>query len=163
MDDGPARLVEVLGALSLGCDAADGFAHETTVRTAVLAGALAARTGDDRLVADAVIGALLRHLGCTGFAVEEARRYGAGDDVGLRAGASGIAPNAWVRVVSARGSMRARAMLTNSVAPGQVFVPMHHAHTNRLTFPGFDPHSRQPSYKYAAIALHSEAAHEKDR
>lgn len=85
MDDGPARLVEVLGALSLACDAADGFAHETTVRTAVLAGALAARTGDDRLVADAVIGALLRHLGCTGFAVEEAHRYGAGDDVGLRA------------------------------------------------------------------------------
>lgn len=77
--------------------------------------------------------------------------------------ASGIAPNAWVRVVSARGSMRARAVLTNSVAPGQVFVPMHHAHTNRLTFPGFDPHSRQPSYKYAAVALHPEAAHEKDR
>ncbi len=76
--------MEVLGALSLACDAADGFAHETTMRTAVLAGQLANRVGDDRLVVDAVFGALLRHIGCTGFAVEEAHRYAAGDDVGLR-------------------------------------------------------------------------------
>lgn len=67
--------MELLGALSLACDAADGFTHETTMRTAVLAGELARRVGDDRLVADVVIGALLRHLGCTGFAVEEAHRY----------------------------------------------------------------------------------------
>lgn len=85
MPDGPVRLVELLGALSLACDAADGFAHETTMRSAVLAGQLARAVGDDRLVADVVIGALLRHLGCTGFAVEEAHRYGAGDDVALRA------------------------------------------------------------------------------
>lgn len=82
--DGPVRLVEVLGALSLACDAADGFPHETTVRTAVLAAGLARSVGDDALVTDTVIGALLRHIGCTGFAVEEARRYGAGDDVALR-------------------------------------------------------------------------------
>ena len=85
MNDGPVRLVEVLGALPLACDAADGFPHETTIRTAVLAGWLAHEVGNDTLVADAVIGALLRHLGCTGFAVEEAHRYGAGDDIGLRA------------------------------------------------------------------------------
>jgi len=84
VNDGPVRLVEVLGALSLACDAADGFAHETTMRTAVLAGQLAHRVGDDRLVVDVVFGALLRHIGCTGFAVEEAHRYAAGDDVGLR-------------------------------------------------------------------------------
>ena len=82
MNDGPVRLVELLGALSLACDAADGFPHETTIRTAVLAGWLAHEVGNDTLVADAVIGALLRHLGCTGFAVEEAHRYGAGDDIG---------------------------------------------------------------------------------
>jgi HD-GYP domain-containing protein (c-di-GMP phosphodiesterase class II)/DNA-binding CsgD family transcriptional regulator len=85
MSNGPVRLVELLGALSLACDAADGFAHETTMRTAVLAGALARRGGDDAFVADVVVGALLRHIGCTGFAVEEAHRYAAGDDVGLRA------------------------------------------------------------------------------
>lgn len=78
------RLVELLGALSLACDAADGFAHETTMRSAVLAAGLAAEVGDDRLVGDVVVGALLRHIGCTGFAVEEAHRYGAGDDVALR-------------------------------------------------------------------------------
>ena len=78
------RLVEALGSLSLACDAADGFAAETTVRLAVTAGALARRFGGDPLVADVVVGGLLRHIGCTGFAVEEAREFGAGDDVGLR-------------------------------------------------------------------------------
>ena len=79
-----SRLVEVLAALSLACDAADGFPPETTVRSALLAAALAADVGDATLVADVLVGALLRHIGCTGFAVEEAHRYGAGDDVALR-------------------------------------------------------------------------------
>jgi assimilatory nitrate reductase catalytic subunit len=30
---------------------------------------------------------------------------------------------------------------------------MHHAATNRLTFPAFDPVSRQPAYKYAAVEV----------
>lgn len=80
----PVRLVELLASLSLACDAADGFRPETTVRSAVLAAELAAEVGDRRLVGDVLFGALLRHIGCTGFAVEEAHRYGAGDDVGLR-------------------------------------------------------------------------------
>lgn len=45
----------------------------------------------------------------------------------------------------------ARAVLTTAVAPGQVFIPMHEAQTNRLTMPRVDPHSRQPSYKHAAV------------
>jgi len=65
----------------------------------------------------------------------------------------GIAPNDWVRVVSRRAQLQARAFLTHSVAPGQVFVPMHYAETNRLTFPAFDSYSRQPSYKACAVAL----------
>lgn len=84
MNNNHVRLVEVLGALSLACDAADGFPHETTMRSAVLAGSLARMLGDDQLVGHVVVGALLRHIGCTGFAVEEAHRFGAGDDVGLR-------------------------------------------------------------------------------
>lgn len=80
----PARLVELLGALSLACDAADGFPPETTIRSAVIAVGLAREVGDDRLVADVLYGGLLRHIGCTAFAVEEAHRYGAGDDVSLR-------------------------------------------------------------------------------
>jgi assimilatory nitrate reductase catalytic subunit len=62
-----------------------------------------------------------------------------------------ISPEDWVIVVSARGSMRARAFVTSTVAPGQVFVPMHDARTNQLTDPSFDPYSRQPSYKHCAV------------
>ena len=54
-------------------------------RSAVLSSALAGLLGgDERLVADSLYGSLIRHIGCTGFAVEEAQLYGAGDDVALR-------------------------------------------------------------------------------
>jgi assimilatory nitrate reductase catalytic subunit len=66
----------------------------------------------------------------------------------------GIETNAWVIVESARGSMRARAHLTPVVQAGQIFVPMHLPETNRLTFPSFDPYSRQPSYKYCAVRVY---------
>ncbi len=66
----------------------------------------------------------------------------------------GVAADEWVVVTSPRGRMEARAYVTPTVAPGQVFVPMHYAGTNRLTRPSFDPHSRQPSYKSAAVAVH---------
>ena len=68
--------------------------------------------------------------------------------------ALGVAPDEWVVLRSARGEMEARAYVTPTVAAGQVFVPMHYAGTNRLTRPSFDPHSRQPSYKSAAVAVH---------
>jgi anaerobic selenocysteine-containing dehydrogenase len=42
---------------------------------------------------------------------------------------------------------------THVVKPGQVFVPMHYAAMNRLTFPAFDPYSRQPSYKHCAVRI----------
>ena len=63
----------------------------------------------------------------------------------------GITGDEWVKVVSARGCMRARAFITPTIPPGQVFVPMHYAQTNQLTDPSFDPYSRQPSYKYCAV------------
>ena len=49
--------------------------------------------------------------------------------------------------------MEATAYVTSTVAAGQVFVPMHYVGTNRLTEPSFDPYSRQPSYKWAAVAV----------
>ena len=58
-----------------------------------------------------------------------------------------------VVVESARGSMRARALVTPTVPCGAVFVPMHDPAVNRLTFPAFDPSSRQPSYKHCAVAV----------
>ena len=58
-----------------------------------------------------------------------------------------------VRVCSRRGSARATVCVTETVQPGQVFMPMHFAEMNRLTFPAYDPHSRQPSYKACAVTL----------
>lgn len=66
----------------------------------------------------------------------------------------GIPPHTWVVVRSARGWMRAKAFVTPTVAPGQVFVPMHYPQTNQLTEATFDPYSRQPSYKHCAVDVH---------
>ena len=67
--------------------------------------------------------------------------------------ARSLASGDWAVVRSARGSMRALATVTPTVAPGQVFVPMHYVATNLLTNPSFDPYSRQPSYKNAAVEV----------
>jgi assimilatory nitrate reductase catalytic subunit len=67
--------------------------------------------------------------------------------------ALGIGPDETVEVTSRRGRVTARAVVTNSVRPGEVFMPMHYDGMNRLTFPSFDPYSRQPSYKAAAVNI----------
>jgi assimilatory nitrate reductase catalytic subunit len=56
-----------------------------------------------------------------------------------------------VRVASQRGQVIVRAFVTHVVPKGQVFISMHSATTNRLTFPAFDPYSRQPAYKACAV------------
>jgi assimilatory nitrate reductase catalytic subunit len=63
----------------------------------------------------------------------------------------GIAPDDWVVIESRRGEIRARASVTHTVQPGQVFLPMHYASVNQLTFPAYDPYSRQPAYKACAV------------
>lgn len=60
-----------------------------------------------------------------------------------------------VAVRSRRGETSALAVVTPIVQPGQVFMPMHFPEVNRLTFPAYDPHSRQPAYKACAVALTS--------
>ena len=67
--------------------------------------------------------------------------------------AMNIAPDETVEVSSARGSVTARAFVTHAVRPGEVFMPMHYEGVNRLTFPSFDPHSRQPAYKASAVKI----------
>jgi len=66
--------------------------------------------------------------------------------LGIRSGCS-------VRVSSPRGSIRVQARVTAIIGEGQLFIPMHFEVTNQLTFPSFDPHSRQPSYKNCAVQL----------
>lgn len=79
---GVARLAELLGGLLLAADLANGFPPEKSIRTALLAVEIARRVDADRH--DAYYVALLRFLGCTGFAHEEAHAYGAGDDRSVR-------------------------------------------------------------------------------
>ena len=64
-----------------------------------------------------------------------------------------ISPNRQVAIISRRARVECTAFVTSSVRPGQVFVPMHYGIANRLTKSSFDPHSRQPSYKYCAVRL----------
>lgn len=58
-----------------------------------------------------------------------------------------------VRIRSRRAEIDAIAYIAPTVARGQLFVPMHYAELNRLTFPVFDPHSRQPGYKACAVGV----------
>ncbi len=69
------------------------------------------------------------------------------------AGELSIKPEQLVRVESQRASVLARAVISHCVAPGQIFMPMHFADLNRLTFAAFDPYSRQPAYKACAVRL----------
>jgi assimilatory nitrate reductase catalytic subunit len=71
----------------------------------------------------------------------------------IDAAALGIAPGQRVIVESRRGKMAARAFVTHGVQPRQLFVPMHYASTNQLTFAAFDPESRQPAYKACAVSV----------
>jgi assimilatory nitrate reductase catalytic subunit len=73
------------------------------------------------------------------------------------ADALGIRPDGWVAVESRRGELRARAFVSETVARGQVFLPMHDEATNRLTKAVFDPYSRQPSYKACAVRVRAES------
>lgn len=69
----------------------------------------------------------------------------------IDARARNIGPNDRIIVSSRRGKIQVRAFVTHTVQPGQVFIPMHYNVTNQLTFPAFDPYSRQPAYKACAV------------
>lgn len=45
------------------------------------------------------------------------------------------------------------AVVTESVPAGQIFAPMHYEETNKLTVALYDPFSKEPSYKYAAVKI----------
>jgi len=64
-----------------------------------------------------------------------------------------IRVNDVVSIVSRRAEITATAFITPTVQPGQIFIPMHYPEVNELTFPAFDQHSRQPSYKASAVRI----------
>jgi anaerobic selenocysteine-containing dehydrogenase len=58
-----------------------------------------------------------------------------------------------VQIISRRGRAVAQVMVSNTVRPRQVFLPMHYAEVNHLTLEHVDPYSRQPSYKDCAVRI----------
>ena len=67
-----------------------------------------------------------------------------------------LKPQARVDVVSRRGRVRGIELrVTETVAPGQVFVPFHYAeaNANEATQSAFDPISREPNYKQSAVRV----------
>ncbi len=87
------RLAEVLGALSLATDLANGNPMETALRTCLLAVELAREAGgSEQQISDAYDAAMLRYLGCTAYASEEAAALG--DDIAAK---QLYAPVDWAR------------------------------------------------------------------
>ena len=65
----------------------------------------------------------------------------------------GLHPGDTVTVESRRGRLKAKAKVTSSVKPGELFIPMHYREVNRLTLEVVDSHSRQPGYKHCAVKV----------
>ncbi|MFP5393540.1 MAG: molybdopterin dinucleotide binding domain-containing protein, partial [Gammaproteobacteria bacterium] len=73
----------------------------------------------------------------------------------------GITDGSWVRLSSRRGSIEVRAQV-GSIGAGELFVPFHFGYwdepgrkraANELTIYEWDPVSKQPHYKYAAVSM----------
>ncbi len=64
----------------------------------------------------------------------------------------GIRANQKALIASRRAKVTATVFITNTVQAGQLFIPMHYPAANELTFPAFDPYSRQPAYKSCAVS-----------
>jgi len=67
-----------------------------------------------------------------------------------------LKPTDRVDVLSRRGAIRGLELrLTETIAPGQVFVPFHwaEANANRATQSAYDPISREPNYKQCAVRV----------
>jgi assimilatory nitrate reductase catalytic subunit len=67
-----------------------------------------------------------------------------------------LKPQDRVDVVSRRGRVRGIELrITETVAPGQIFVPFHYAeaNANEVTQSAFDPYSREPNYKQSAARV----------
>ena len=78
------HLGEMIAALSMATDLANGHALETALRTALLSHSIAETMGlSAQERSTCYYGGLLRYLGCTAYAHEEAATFG-GDDIELR-------------------------------------------------------------------------------
>jgi assimilatory nitrate reductase catalytic subunit len=70
--------------------------------------------------------------------------------------ALGLRPQDRVDILSRRGAIRnLQLRATETIAPGQVFVPFHfaEANANQLTQTAYDPISREPNFKQSAVRV----------
>lgn len=67
----------------------------------------------------------------------------------------GIAQGDKIRASTRRGEITVKAILTDDMRPGCVFIPLHFLEqpANRLTNPALDPESKTPEYKACAVKL----------
>jgi len=65
----------------------------------------------------------------------------------------GLANGDEAELSSRRGTVVVKTVVSDTVAPGQVFMPMHYEETNRLTHPSFDPISFEPAYKNSSVRV----------
>jgi formate dehydrogenase major subunit len=67
----------------------------------------------------------------------------------------GVAEGEWVRLVSRRGELEARAHVSDRVYPGLVWMALHfaQARVNWLTHDVGDPLIGTPEYKVSAVRL----------
>ena len=68
----------------------------------------------------------------------------------------GMKPHQKVDVISRRGEVQGVELrVTETVAPGQVFMPFHFVewNVNQITQSAFDPISREPNYKQCAVRV----------
>ena len=71
------------------------------------------------------------------------------------ASALGIADGEMVKVVSRRGEVTAKTMVTEASPAGVIFMTFHFAEspTNQLTSPALDPVAKIPEYKVCAVRV----------
>ncbi|MGD8709643.1 MAG: formate dehydrogenase subunit alpha [Ectothiorhodospiraceae bacterium] len=75
------------------------------------------------------------------------------------AAALGVSGEQLVRVSSRRGSVRLKVKITDDVARGTLFIPMHfrEAAANLLTDPSLDPYAKIPEFKICAVKIEKDA------
>ncbi|MEE9324410.1 MAG: formate dehydrogenase subunit alpha [Dehalococcoidia bacterium] len=74
----------------------------------------------------------------------------------IDAEAEGIGDGEWIRVLSRRGELEGKAMITEAMKPGEIFVPfvkLAKSAANFLTNTAYDPTSKIPEYKVCAVRI----------
>ena len=73
---------------------------------------------------------------------------------------SGIADGDMVKVISRRGEVVSKALVTDASAPGTVFMSFHFVEspTNMLTNPNLDPVANTPEFKISAVRVEKAAS-----